>query len=54
MEKVAGRNVVTPQNLPPTIDSACYHFSRVYHQVQTWLGRLINAEDWEWKKKEES
>ena len=50
MEKVAARNVVTPQSLPPTRDSAYHHFFRVYHQIQTWLGRMINAEDWGWKE----
>ena len=30
---------VDVQNLTPTSDSAKYHFYRVYHQVQVWMGK---------------
>ena len=49
MEKVAGKSVVKPEQLPPTKDSSKYHFFRVFHQIQTWLGCPLNPLEWGWK-----
>ena len=39
---------VQPCSLPPTSAAAKFHSRRVYHQVQTWKGKSLNAEDWGW------
>ena len=39
-ERVASSSsYVPPERLPPTTDAARFHSRRVYHQVQTWLGK---------------
>ena len=44
------KQVVDGKQLPPTSDSAKYHFYRVYYQVQEWLGNLtLDLCDWGWK-----
>ncbi|CAG9765676.1 unnamed protein product [Ceutorhynchus assimilis] len=35
-------------SLPPTAATACQHLSRVYYQVQNWLGKDLNPEQWTW------
>ncbi|MPC95446.1 hypothetical protein E2C01_090658 [Portunus trituberculatus] len=45
--KVASRSVyLPPESLPPTCDAATYHSYRVYHQVQTWLGNILDPTKW--------
>lgn len=39
-------------SLPPTADTARHHTLRTYHQVQNWLGKHKDPEDWGWKKKD--
>lgn len=47
--KVASRSVyLPPESLPPTCDAARYHSYRVYHQVQTWLGNILDPTKWGW------
>ena len=47
--KVASRLVyLPPESLPPTCDAAKYRSYRVYHQVQTWLGNILDPTKWEW------
>lgn len=48
--KSVTRNHFNLCSLPPTQDSARMHTYRVYHQVQTWLGRYNDPEEWGWKK----
>ena len=43
------KKAVHPKSLPPTFATAKYHSLRTYHQVQTWKGFDLNAEDWGWK-----
>lgn len=39
------------ESLPPTDDAAKQHFSRVYYQIQLWLGNdSLDPENWGWKK----
>ena len=45
---VSTSSYVPPERLPPTSDAARYHSQRVYHQVQTWLGVLLDPTDWGW------
>lgn len=37
--------------LPPTSSAAQQHIYRVYYQIQTWLGREIDPEQWGWELK---
>lgn len=47
--KVASRLVyLPPESLPPTVNAAKYHSYRVYHQVQTWLGNILDPNKWGW------
>ena len=47
--KVASRSAyLPPESLPPTCDAAKYHSYRVYHQVQTWLGNILEPTEWGW------
>ena len=39
---------VDPKTLPPTSAAAVHHSERVYHPVQTWLGRCLDPSDWGW------
>ena len=48
--KTVTKNSFNLSSLPPTQDAARFHSLRVYHQVQSWLGRYQNPEDWGWKK----
>ena len=41
--------IFSTENLPPTQDAAKYHSLRTFHQVQTWMGRDLNPEDWGFK-----
>lgn len=34
--------------LPPTTAAAMQHSYRVYYQVQTWMGEILNPTDWGW------
>ncbi|MCG8429728.1 MAG: hypothetical protein MJA29_00940, partial [Candidatus Omnitrophica bacterium] len=43
------KQVIHPKSLPPTQAAAKYHSLRVYHQVQTWKGVELNAQEWGWK-----
>ena len=38
---------VQPETLPPTSDAAYFHSLRVYHQVQSWKGNNLPAEEWD-------
>lgn len=38
-------------SLPPTSSAAQQHLCRVYYQVQTWLGKDIDPEQWGWIRK---
>ncbi|KYM99414.1 hypothetical protein ALC62_09846 [Cyphomyrmex costatus] len=40
------------EKLPPTEDAAKQHCYRAYYQLQTWLGNVLTATDWGWKKYE--
>ena len=40
---------VTPEQLPPTQDTAKYHSYRVYFQIQVWRGNNLDAQAWGWK-----
>ena len=45
-EKLKSKSVKTkinPQSLPPSSNAAKYHSLRVYHTVQEWLGRVLDA-----------
>ena len=42
---------VLPESLPPTAEAARYHSLRVYHQVQTWKGVNLHAEEWGWMRR---
>ena len=46
---MTSKKAVHPKSLPPTSATAKYHSLRTYHQVQTWKGFDLNAEDWGWK-----
>ena len=47
--KVASRMVyLPPESLPPTCDAAKCHSYRVYHQVQAWLGNILDPTEWGW------
>ena len=47
--KVAPRLVyLPPESLPPTCDAAKCHSYRVYHQVQAWLGNILDPTEWGW------
>lgn len=35
-------------SLPPTSAAAQQHINRVYYQVQTWLGKDLQPEQWGW------
>ena len=48
MEKIKKHEVVKPESLPPTSDAAAQHFSRVYSQIQEWLGNRLPFSDWGW------
>lgn len=38
-------------SLPPTSDSAAYHFKRVYFQIQSWIGNsTMSPTEWGWKQ----
>ena len=39
---------VSPEKLPPTSNAAIFHSYRAYHQVQTWRGKVLPAEEWGW------
>lgn len=39
------------QLLPPTSSAAQQHIFRVYYQIQTWLGKEIDPEQWGWELK---
>ena len=41
MEKIDGKQVVKSESLPSTTHCECFHFYRVYCQVQEWLGNLV-------------
>ena len=41
VKKINGKQVAKPESLPPTTHCACFHFYRVYSQVQEWLGNLV-------------
>ena len=43
-----GKSAVKPQLLGPTSDATALHSLRVYHQVQTWLGKNLDPRDWGW------
>ena len=46
MKKLHSKSVkkkINPQSLPPSSNAAKYHSLRVYHTVQEWLGRLLDA-----------
>ena len=45
-------NFIEPQYLCPTSDSTSHHILRVYHQVQTWKGNLIDPLNWGWRLKD--
>ena len=45
------KNVVQARALPPTYNATAQHSFRVYHQVQSWLGRTKDALQWGWKLK---
>ena len=46
-ERVASSSsYVPPERLPPTTDAARFHRRRVYHQVQTWFGNIMEATQW--------
>ena len=49
MEKVAGKSLVKPEQLPSRKDSSKYHFFQVFHQIQTWLGCPLNLREWGWE-----
>ena len=36
--------------LPPSDSALREHVKRVYYQIQSWLGRSLNPEDWGWKR----
>ena len=48
MNKV-GKQLVKPSNLPPTSDSARFHYYRVFGQVQEWLGNDMPPTEWGWR-----
>lgn len=35
-------------SLPPTTSATHQHLLRTYYQVQTWLGKKLNPEQWGW------
>ena len=39
---------VSPEKLPPTSNASKFHSYRTYHQVQSWRGNVLSAEDWGW------
>ena len=48
IENIDGKQVVKQQCLPLTIHCACFHFYRVYYQVQECLGNLVLPHMWGW------
>ena len=42
------KNIVQVRTLPPTSAAAKYHFYRVYHQIQAWIGNNIDPLQWGW------
>jgi hypothetical protein len=40
---VTNKDTVQPESLGPTSDAATFHSLRVYHQVQKWMGRSMDA-----------
>jgi len=48
MTKV-GKQLVKPETLPSTTDSARQHYFRVYGQIQEWLGNDLAPSEWGWK-----
>ena len=36
---------VQPETLPPTSNAAFFHSCRVYHQIQSWKGNNLQAEE---------
>lgn len=44
------KNAFNLARLPPTTDAAAFHSMRTYHQVQAWLGRVMNPLQWGWRK----
>lgn len=54
MNKVAKKSLTSRfelQSLPPTSTGAKYHSFRVYLTIQQWLGFVLDACLWGWKKK---
>lgn len=39
--------------LPPTSVAARQHINRVYYQIQTWLGKNLEPQEWGWKLENE-
>ena len=49
MEKFARNFVVKPEQLPTTAESSKYHFFRVFHQIEIWLGCSLNPLELGWR-----
>ena len=45
-QRASRSTYLLPQSLPTTNDAAKYHSYRVYHQVQTWLGNILDPTEW--------
>lgn len=48
-KKASFKTSIKLEKLPPTEGSAVQHSLRVYHQLQTWIGKKIDPTKWGWK-----
>ena len=49
---IKGCAAIESTSLPPTSAAALQHSLRVYHQIQTWLEKDLDATEWGWKIKD--
>ncbi|ELU04056.1 hypothetical protein CAPTEDRAFT_206657 [Capitella teleta] len=49
IEKSSLTSTIKHESLPPTSAAAAQHSLRVYHQVQTWRGKMVDATAWGWQ-----
>lgn len=48
--KAAAKTTFNLARLPPTSDASKWHSFRVYHQLQMWMGKELNATQWGWQR----
>ena len=45
-KELGGKSSIKPESLGPTSDSTAQHSLRIYHQIQSWRGVELDAEEW--------